>query len=177
MVSDLFILTFVYSRRQNEQQIGSKKSKPNDGCTISLLTAVGRSYCRFSPITSKPTEKAKKNHSKSIPTLYKRSKYLDGWKRSSSKDDKNSSIMYTFPNISKPRFGKDRSATPSQPKKVALAITLERFDNLSVPKTFATEDEVGGYVSMEMPESTAFDSVSITLEGSHPTSLCHHLNL
>ena len=85
--------------------------------------------------------------------------------------------MYTFPNISKPRFGKDRCATPSQPKKVALAINLEHFDDLSVPKTFATEDEVGGYVSMEMPESTAFDSVSITLEGSHPTSLCHHLNL
>ena len=85
--------------------------------------------------------------------------------------------MYTFPNISKPRFGKDRSATPSQPKKVALAITLEHFDNLSVPKTFATGDEVGGYVSMEMPESTAFDAVSITLEGSHPTSLCHLLSI
>ena len=84
--------------------------------------------------------------------------------------------MYTFPNISKPRFGKDRSATPSQPEKVALAITLEHSDNLSVPKTFATEDEVGGYVSMEMPESTAFDAVSITLEGSHPTYLCHHLS-
>ena len=84
--------------------------------------------------------------------------------------------MYTFPNISKPRFGKDRSATPSQPTKVALAITLEHFDNLSLPKNFATEDEVGGYVSMEMPESTAFDAVSITLEGSHPAALCHHLS-
>lgn len=84
--------------------------------------------------------------------------------------------MYNFPNISKPRFGKDRSAAPSEPKKVALAITLEYFDNPSVPKTFATEDEVGGYVSMEMPESTAFDAVSITLEGSYPTSLCYHLS-
>ena len=84
--------------------------------------------------------------------------------------------MYTFPNISKPRFGKDRSTNPSQPRKVALAITLEHFDNPSVPKTFATEDEVGGHVSMEMPESTAFDAVSITLEGSHSTSLCHHLS-
>ena len=74
--------------------------------------------------------------------------------------------MYTFSNISKPRFGKDRSTTPSQPKKVALTITLEHFDKLSVPKTFATGDEVGGYVSMEMPESTAFDAVSITLEGN-----------
>ena len=79
--------------------------------------------------------------------------------------------MYTFPNISKARFGKDRPAVPSQPRKVALAITLEHFDNLSVTKTFATEDEVGGYVSMEMPESTAFTAVSITLEGSHQ-NLC-----
>lgn len=85
--------------------------------------------------------------------------------------------MCTFANITKPIFGKDRSVTPSQPKKVALTIILEHFDNLSVPKTFATGDEVGGYVSVEMPESTQFDAVSITLEGSHPTSLCHHLSV
>ena len=85
--------------------------------------------------------------------------------------------MYALSNISKTRFGKDRSVIPSQPKKVALTITLEHFDNLNVPKTFATEDEVGGYLSMEMPESTAFDAVSITLEGSQPTSLCHQLSI
>ena len=84
--------------------------------------------------------------------------------------------MYTFTNISKPHFGRARSTTPSEPKKVALTITLEHFDNLNVPKTFATGDEVGGYISMEMPESTEFDAVSITLEGSGPTSLCHHLS-
>ena len=84
--------------------------------------------------------------------------------------------MYTFANITKTRFGKDRSAIPSEPKKVVLTITLEHFDNLSLPKTFATEDEVGGYLSMEMPESTQFDAVSIILEGSQPTSLCHHLS-
>lgn len=85
--------------------------------------------------------------------------------------------MHTFANMTKPIFGKDRSATPSQPKKVALTINLEHFDNLSVPKTFATGDEVGGYVSVEMPESTQFDAVSITLEGSQRTSLCHHLSV
>ena len=81
--------------------------------------------------------------------------------------------MYNLSNISKARFGRTRSPTLSQPKKVTLTITLENFDNLSVPKTFATGDEVGGYISMEMPESTEFDAVSITLEGSRSTSLCH----
>ena len=79
--------------------------------------------------------------------------------------------MYKFTNISRPRFGKARSDTPFQPTKVALTITLEHFDNPSVPKTFATGDEVGGYVSMEMPEGTEFDAVSITLEGNHLKSL------
>ncbi len=79
--------------------------------------------------------------------------------------------MYTFTNISRPRFGKARSATPSQPTKVTLTINLEHFDNPSVPKTFATGDEVGGYVSMEMPEGREFDAVSIILEGSHSKSL------
>ena len=83
-----------------------------------------------------------------------------------AKDDETSGIMYTWANISKARFGRDRPATPSHPKKVILAINLEHFENLSLPKTFATEDEVGGYVSMEMPENTEFDAVSITLEGS-----------
>ncbi len=81
--------------------------------------------------------------------------------------------MYTFSNISKPLFGKARSTAPSQPKKVTLAIVLEHFDNLLIPKTFATEDEVGGYVSMEMPENTVFDAVSIILQGSQPTPLYH----
>ena len=84
--------------------------------------------------------------------------------------------MYTFANISKARFGKARSATSSQPKKVALTINLEHFDNLAVPKTFATGDEVGGYVSMEMPESTEFDAVSIVLEGSRAMFLCHQFS-
>ena len=81
--------------------------------------------------------------------------------------------MYSFSNISIARFGKTRSPVLSQPKKVILTITFEHFDNLSVPKTFATEDEIGGYISMEMPESTDFDAVSITLEGGRSTSLCH----
>lgn len=79
--------------------------------------------------------------------------------------------MNTFTTISKPRFGKARSATPSQPTEITLTITLEHFDNPSVPKTFATGDEVGGYVSMEMPEGREFDAVSITLEGSRSMSL------
>ena len=74
-------------------------------------------------------------------------------------------IMYAFTNMVKPRFGKARCVTPSHPTKVTLTITLEHFDNASVPKTFATGEEVGGYVSMEMPEHTAFDAVSITIEG------------
>ena len=86
---------------------------------------------------------------------------------------KASAIMYTFKNISKPHFGKDRSATPSPPTKVTLTITLEHFDNPSVPKTFVAGDEVGGYVSMEMPDPTAFDAVSITLNGNQSMSLCH----
>ena len=61
------------------------------------------------------------------------------------------------------RMFEARSATPSPPTKVTLTITLEHFDNPSVPKTFATGDEVGGYVSMEMPDPTAFDAVSILL--------------
>ena len=74
--------------------------------------------------------------------------------------------MYNFTNFSKAHFGRLRSATTSsQPKKVILTITLEHFDNPSVPKVFATGDEVGGYVSMEMPESTEFDVVSIILQG------------
>lgn len=81
--------------------------------------------------------------------------------------------MYSFSNISIARFSKTRSPVPSQPKKVTLTITFEHFDNLSIPKTFATEDEVGGYISMEMPENTEFDAVSVTLEGSRSTSLCH----
>lgn len=85
--------------------------------------------------------------------------------------------MHTFANITKPIFGRDRSATPSQPKGIALTITLEHLDNLSVPKTFATGDEVGGYVSVEMPEGTQFDAVSINLEGSQRISLCHHLSV
>ena len=79
--------------------------------------------------------------------------------------------MYNFTNISKPRFGKARSVAPSGPTKVTLTITLEHFDNPSVPKTFTTGDEVGGYVSMEMPEPTLFDAVSITLEGNQSKSL------
>lgn len=74
--------------------------------------------------------------------------------------------MDTFTNIAKPRFGRARSAIPSQPTKVILTITLEHFDNPSVPKTFATGDEVGGYVSIEMPEDRVFDAISITLEGN-----------
>ena len=81
--------------------------------------------------------------------------------------------MYSLTNLSKAHFGKSRSAVPSQPKKIALTITLEHFDNLAIPKTFATGDEVGGYVSMEMPESTEFDAVSITLKGDRPMPLCH----
>ncbi|CAD6594377.1 MAG: hypothetical protein ASARMPRED_009291 [Alectoria sarmentosa] len=72
--------------------------------------------------------------------------------------------MSNFTHISKPRFGKARSATSSQLTKVTLTIILEHLDNFSVPKTFATGDEVGGYVSMEMPELTEFDAVSINLE-------------
>lgn len=79
--------------------------------------------------------------------------------------------MYNLKNISKARFGKARSVTPSQPTEITLAITLEHFDNPSVPKTFTTGDEIGGYVSMEIPEPTEFDAVSITLEGSQPKSL------
>ena len=79
--------------------------------------------------------------------------------------------MYNLKNISKARFGNVRSVTPSQPMGVTLTITLEHFDNPSVPKTFTTGDEIGGYVSMEMPEPTEFDAVSITLEGSQSKSL------
>ena len=82
--------------------------------------------------------------------------------------------MYNFTNFSKAHFGRLRSAVPtSEPKKVILTITLEHFDNPSVPKIFATGDEVGGYVSMEMPESTEFDAVSIILQGNRPVPLCH----
>ena len=77
--------------------------------------------------------------------------------------------MHNLTNISKPRFGKTRSATSSDPIKVT--ITLEHPDHPSVPKTFATGDEVGGYVSMKMPEPTKFDGVSITLEGKQSKSL------
>ena len=79
--------------------------------------------------------------------------------------------MSNFTHISKPRFGKARSATSSQLTKVTLTIILEHLDNFSVPKTFATGDEVGGYVSMEMPELTEFDAVSINLEGNLSKSL------
>lgn len=74
--------------------------------------------------------------------------------------------MYTLTNISKARFGRSRSATASEPTVPTLTIHWEHFDNLSVPKTFATGDEVGGYLSMELPETTPFDAVSITLEGT-----------
>ena len=74
--------------------------------------------------------------------------------------------MYSFKNIAKPRFGKARSVTPSQPTRVTLTITLEHFDNPLVSKTFATGDEIGGYVSIEMPEDRVFDDISITLEGN-----------
>lgn len=81
--------------------------------------------------------------------------------------------MHNLTNISKPRFGKTRSATSSDPIKVT--ITLKHPDHPSVPKTFTTGDEVGGYVSMEMPmempEPTKFDGVSITLEGKQSKSL------
>lgn len=79
--------------------------------------------------------------------------------------------MYNLKNISKTRFGKARSVTPSQPTGIALTVTLEHFENPSVPKTFATGDEIGGYVEMEMPEPTEFDAVSVTLEGSQSKSL------
>lgn len=79
--------------------------------------------------------------------------------------------MYTFTDSSKPHFGKARSATPSQLTKATLTITLEHFDDLLVPKTFATGDEVGGYIDMEMREGEEFDAVSITLEGSRSMSL------
>ena len=78
--------------------------------------------------------------------------------------------MFPFTESSRPRFGKARSVTPSQPTKVTLTITLEHFDSPLVPKTFATGDEVGGYLSMEMCEGEKFDAVCINLEGS-----CEHL--
>ena len=74
--------------------------------------------------------------------------------------------MFPFTESSRPRFGKARSVAPSQPTKVTLTITLEHFDSPSVPKTFATGDEVGGYLSMEMREGEKFDAVCIKLEGS-----------
>lgn len=77
--------------------------------------------------------------------------------------------MHSLTNISKPRFGKTRSATSSDPIKVT--ITLEHSDHPSVPKTFTTGDEVGGYVRIEMPEPRKFDCVSITLEGKQSNTL------
>ena len=85
------------------------------------------------------------------------------------KDNKEFGIMHSLTNISKPRFGKTRSATSSDPIKVT--ITLDHSDNPSVPKTFTTGDEIGGYVRVEMPEARKFDGVSISLEGRQSNSL------
>lgn len=92
--------------------------------------------------------------------------YIDGRRRCSSEDDENPGIMYSLTNISKVRFGKARSPSSSEPTAPTLTINLEHFDDLSVAKTFSTGDEVGGYLSMELPESTPFDAVSISLEGT-----------
>lgn len=150
-------------------------------CFVYSVTAdSGRPTLDAGPAQSdwpnKRIEKSTWNRSKALPYFLQ---HIHCWRRSSSRDDRISGIMYSFTNISKTRFGIARSATtatPSQPTKVALTITLEHFDNLSIPKTFATGDEIGGYLSMEMPESTKFDAVSITLEGSRSMCLCHHLS-
>lgn len=87
------------------------------------------------------------------------------------REHKESGIMHSFTNISKPRFGRTRSGTTSDSIKIKVTITLKHSDNPFVPKTFTTGDEIEGYVTMEMPEPVKFDNVSITLEGEQSNSL------
>lgn len=52
----------------------------------------------------------------------------------------------------------------TQPK-VSVAIVLDDYDQNPIPKSFTTDDKIAGYVRIEVSGNTAFDAVTINLEG------------